>query len=116
MAVIDAGQELFLEPFRGQCPICAVEVVVVELAGEDVVLELMEVLPALRCPRCASNVAQGNLGRDPRSKPCWRCGGTRLVGDDLPSVGVALDPAGHPRAFTGDRREGEAVHIFHACA
>lgn len=124
MAVIDAGQHTGLEPFRGCCPICTEDVVVVELAGQDVVLEVLEVMPTLRCPRCASNVAQGKLGGRhedrqfgglSRSKPCWRCGGTRRVGEELPSVGVAVDALGRARPFTGDRGEGEAVHRWHAC-
>lgn len=137
MAVIDAGPDLhllrvtadalglwldwlewrsFYEPFRGACPACAQDVVVVRLDGHDVVLETAEVLPAMRCPRCASNVAQGKLGLDPRAKPCWRCGGTRVVGQDVPSVGVALGEGGRARLFTGEWRRGESVHILHSCS
>jgi hypothetical protein len=56
----------YAEPFRGECPACHQDVVVVRLAGEDVVLETTEVLPEMRCPRCAGNVAQGRLGSDIR--------------------------------------------------
>jgi endogenous inhibitor of DNA gyrase (YacG/DUF329 family) len=112
------------QPFRGQCPICTEDVVVVEIDGHDVVLETMEILETIRCPRCASNVAQGKLGGQvearqfgglSRSKPCWRCGNTRQVGEDLPSVGVAVDQAGQARLFTGHRFEGEAIHVPHVC-
>jgi len=119
VAVIDGGeivQGQDLEPFRGACPRCDVEVVVVVLAGEDVVLEVEEALATMRCPRCAGNVAQGNTGADIRSKPCWRCGGTRLVGADLPSVGVAVHENGSARPFTGQQLRGESVHVFHRCA
>jgi hypothetical protein len=125
MAVIDAGQQTGLEPFRGSCPICTEDVLVVELAGQDVVLEVLEVMPTLRCPRCASNVAQGKLGGKhedrqfgglSRSKPCWRCGGTRQVGEELPSVGVAISADGSSRWFTGERAQGEAVMVPHVCA
>jgi hypothetical protein len=105
----------FYEPFRGECPACGQDVVVVRMDGEDVVLEVLEVLPAMRCPRCAGNVAQGRLGSDPRSKPCWRCGDTRVVGQDAPSVGVAVGEAGRARLFTGEWRRGDAVHLLHSC-
>lgn len=97
-------------PFRGQCPRCSEEVLVVELAGRDVVLEVVEVLETLRCPRCASNVVQGNS-----TAACWRCGGTRFVGEELPSVGVALGPDGVARPYTGTVRTGESVQRFHVC-
>jgi DNA-directed RNA polymerase subunit RPC12/RpoP len=97
-------------PFRGQCPRCREEVLVVELAGRDVVLDVMEVLATLRCPRCASNVHQGNS-----TAACWRCGGTRFVGEDLPSVGVRLDAHGDARPYTGERAPGDAVHRWHSC-
>lgn len=106
----------FYEPFRGECPACGQDVVVVRMAGEDVVLEVVEVLPSMRCPRCAGNVAQGHTGSDPRSTGCWRCGGTAVIGQDVPSVGVAVGESGSARLFTGDWRRGEAVHNLHACS
>jgi hypothetical protein len=107
---------VFYEPFRGECPACGLDVVVVRMDGQDIVLELVEVLPSMRCPRCAGNVAQGRLGSDPRSKPCWRCGGTRIVGQDVPSVGVAVSESGGARLFSGEWRKGEAVHVLHVCS
>jgi hypothetical protein len=105
----------FGKPFRGECPKCHEAVVVVRLAGEDVVLEVEEVLPLMRCPRCAHNVAQGRLGGDPRARGCARCGDTRVIGRDVPSVGVALADDDSARPFTGQRRKGEAVLVFHRC-
>lgn len=118
MAATFDGTEIapLVAPFRGECPRCAVEVLVVDLAGEDVVLEIVEVMATMRCPRCAGNVAQGNMGADPRSKPCWRCGGTQLVGQDLPSVGVAVGEDGLARPYTGSLGRGEGLHVFHSCA
>src|SRR5262245_3205012 len=88
-------------PFRGECPCCGMDVVVVSLGPDDVVLEVAEVLPLMPCSRCAGNVAQGKLGTDPRSKPCWRCGGSRVVGDPVPEGGVLLARDGSASAFSG---------------
>lgn len=105
----------FAQPFRGECPACTEEVVVVRLAGDDVVLEVSEVLPTMRCSRCAANRSAGKLGSDPRSKPCWRCGGTGLVGGDVPSVGVAVAEDGSARLFAGGPVKGEGIHLLHRC-
>jgi hypothetical protein len=90
-------------------------VVVVWLFGEDTVLEVVELLPLMACSRCASNVSQGKMGSDPRSTGCWRCGGSRVVGGEFPSVGVAVAPDGSARPFTGYVLRGEAVHVLHVC-
>lgn len=134
MAVIDAGPstldllratldavELWREwwehrPFVGDCPRCGRMVTVVWLFGEDVALEVVEVLPRMRCSRCASNVAQGHLGTDPRATGCWRCGGSGLVGQELPSVGVAIAEDGSARPFTGHLFRGEGLQVFHVCS
>jgi hypothetical protein len=117
VAAIDYGAiRALTEPFRGSCPACGVEVVVVDLAGEDVVLEVLEVLATMRCSRCASNMAQGKTGSDPRAKPCERCGGTGLVGQELPSVGVAVAEDGRARPFVGGPlARGECVQQLHSC-
>lgn len=51
-----------------------------------------------------------------RRRVCWRCGGTRLVGEPLAGiVGVALGPLGQARRVVGERGPGEALHRLHVC-
>jgi DNA-directed RNA polymerase subunit RPC12/RpoP len=104
-------------PFRGDCARCGADVVVVWLDGEDVVLEVEEVLPLMRCPRCAHNVAQGHLGNDERKRArgCARCGDRRVIGREVPVSGVAMAEDGSVRAFTGQWRRSEAVLVPHEC-
>lgn len=109
-----AGMEReVLGPVRGACPGCGEEVLVVELVltGRDVVLDPAEVLPTSPCPLCRSVESSG---RDAGAW-CWRCGGTRVVGEPLPEPGVCIDQHGHARSFRGFRRKGEAVHRPHRC-
>jgi hypothetical protein len=99
-----------LPPFRGSCPRCSAEIVVVELGGEDVALEVREVLEVFACPQC-SQVSQKGHTR----VRCWRCSDTGWVGVPLPPRGVAISEAGGVRAFDGWRLEGEAVYVPHRC-
>lgn len=94
---------------RGRCG-CGSDVLIVRLEGQRVVtLELEEVLPPMPCPLCRMILTRGqNPG-----PWCWRCGGTRMVGEPLPEPGVALGPDGAARVFSGRRRTGEAVHRLH---
>lgn len=101
------------EPFRGACPSCSADVLIVELAdGHDVVLEPREVMPRHRCPICAQIEDKGH-----RRSDCVRCGLTGYLGERLPDVGgVRVDGEGVGRAYRGRRGEYEAVHRRHVCA
>jgi hypothetical protein len=101
---------LFAEPFDGDCPRCLEPILVVEVARVDVVVERDEVLGQFPCPVCAQVAAKGH-----RRHRCVRCGDTGVCGVPLPPFGVAVDPEGRARYFTGRRDEGEAVYHEHAC-
>lgn len=115
-AILDVGDAIVAPPFRGECPKCAdvfdepVEVLVVEVAGVDVVVELAEILEIFPCPQCAQVEAKGHT-----RGVCWRCENTGIVGVELPPFGVAVDADGTARYFTGSRGEGEAVYVEHVC-
>jgi predicted RNA-binding Zn-ribbon protein involved in translation (DUF1610 family) len=100
-----------LAPFRGTCPRCRFEVLVVDLAGEDVALEVAEVVEVFECPLCSGVQARGQA----RGQACYRCGDSGWVGEPLPAFGVALTEAGSVRVFDGWRVEGEAVYRVHCC-
>src|SRR4051812_8825075 len=107
-----AGLEDAVDPLRGSCPSCGDRVLIVELAGREVVVEVAEVLERHRCPQCAQVEAKGHTRAE-----CGRCGLEGWIGEPLPAstngrpVGVALDPRGWARPFYGARVEGEAVHV-----
>lgn len=105
-----AGLEV-LAPFRGDCPTCGLEVLALELDGLEVVVDVVEVLERFPCPMCAQVAARGH-----RRKGCSRCGETGWLGEGLPLRGVLLDGDGRARVYVGERDDGEAVHLFHACA
>lgn len=115
-AILDVGEALLALPFRGDCPTCTghddegVEVLVVDVAGVDVVVEIAEVLETFPCPQCAQVQAKGHT-----RGVCWRCGNSGVVGEELPGFGVAVDADGRARYFTGGRGEGEAVYVEHVC-
>lgn len=99
-------------PFRGDCPSCGTEVLAIDVSGHELVVEVAEVLETFACPNCAQVAARGH-----RRSGCTRCGETGVIGEELPFRGVAVDSIGGARVVrSGDRREGEAVHVFHSCA
>lgn len=105
------AQHVDLPPFRGDCPRCWEEVLVVEVAGADVVVEVMEVLETFACPQCQQVELKGH-----ERGLCLRCGNTGIVGERLPPFGVALGADGHARYFTGGRpAEGEGLYVEHLC-
>ena len=110
MAVSAVDQAPALEPFDGQCPVCRTTVLVVDLRGIDVVLEIDEVLETFPCPVCAQVEAKQH-----RRGQCPRCGGTGRLGGSLPAFGVAVAEDGRARYFRGVREAGEAVYREHSC-
>lgn len=107
-----AELDVDLLPFRGDCVRCFAEVLVVCIAGADVVVEVDEVLEAFPCPTCKSVADHGNS----RSGSCSRCFDSGVVGERLPVFGVALAADGSARYFTGGRpSEGEGLHVEHVC-
>lgn len=115
---MQAALQLFgletIEPFRGDCPRCGVDVLAVELAdGAEVVVDVAEVLESFPCPQCAQVAGRGHERSD-----CDRCGKTGLIGEDLPLTGIAIDPAGRARVYRrseGRPQDGEAIHLRHVC-
>jgi predicted RNA-binding Zn-ribbon protein involved in translation (DUF1610 family) len=109
--IADGELEQALPPFRGACPRCHGEVLVVELDGEDVALEVAEVVEVFECPLCSGVQARGQA----RGQECYRCRDSGWVGEPLPRLGVAISEAGVVRVFDGWRVEGEGVYVFHSC-
>lgn len=103
------------EPFRGDCPRCGIEVLAVDVAGREVVVDVAEVLEAFPCPSCGQVSGRGH-----RRSGCDRCGLTGWIGEPLPLRGVAIDydRGGRGRVFARvrGRTDGEAVYVFHTCA
>lgn len=106
-----AAQAEGLLPFRGDCPRCWAEVLVVEIRGADVVVEVDEVLETFTCPQCRSVASHGG-----ERGLCLRCDNTGSVGEPLPPFGVAVDADGVARYFVGGRpAEGEGIYAEHLC-
>jgi hypothetical protein len=99
---------VYLSPGHGACPRCRERVLIV---GGDIALEPVPVLARMRCPQCEQIRDHGYQ----RRMRCWRCGDAGYLGERLPKRGVAIDPHGIARVFTGRRTDGEAVHRLHAC-
>jgi ribosomal protein S27AE len=99
---------LYLSPGHGACPRCGERVLIV---GGDIALEPVPVLARMRCPQCEQVANKG----DRRRMRCWRCGDAGYLGERLPKRGVAINPHGIARVFTGRRTDGEAVHRPHVC-
>jgi hypothetical protein len=99
---------VYLSPGHGACPRCHERVLIV---GGDIALEPVPVLARMRCPQCEQIREHGYQ----RRMRCWRCGDAGYLGERLPKRGVAIDPHGIARVFTGRRADGEAVHRIHAC-
>lgn len=116
LAQLDFGEDFEqTQPFRAQCDRCGADVVLVELVAdggteEVAVVELGEVLEAGPCPLCAQVEGRGH-----ERGHCWRCGGSRVVGEVLPAHGVAIDESGRGRRLRGRPRRGEGVHRVHVC-
>jgi hypothetical protein len=98
------------EPFRGCCPACRADVLVVTVDGAECVVDVAEVLEAFACPSCAQVALRGHVRSD-----CSRCKLTGVIGVALPLRGVAINSRGAVRSYRGARVEGEAVHSFHTC-
>lgn len=99
---------LYLSPGHGRCPCCGGRVLIV---GGDIALEPVPVLARMRCPQCEEIEKRGTR----RRMRCWRCGDEGYLGEALPKRGIAIDQFGIARAFSGRRRDGEAVHAYHTC-
>lgn len=99
-------------PHEGYCG-CGAETLVVWVAGVEVILDRAEVLEPYPCPLCAQVEAKGHT-----RGACWRCGGSKVLGESFPVRGVLVDEDGRARSFRGGAERpaaGDAVHRLHAC-